>query len=342
VSEGAGGFSLTASRNFPAWLSESRVSIAITTYQTNKLILIGLNEAGAVSVFERTLERPMAMHIEGDDLYVATAFQIWRFGARAPFGPYQGFDRVYAPLASIVTGDLDIHDIARDAGGRLVFVNTLYSCIAATAARANFEPVWRPPFVSRLAPEDRCHLNGVALKDGAIGFATAAGRSDVADGWRDRRADGGVVIDIAANHIIAEGLSMPHSPRWRDGTLYVCSAGSGEFGRIDPASGRFEPIAFLPGFIRGLTFSGRYAMVSLSPPREKTFRGLPLEGRLAAAGAEPRAGIAVIDLETGDAPHWLRLDGVGELYDVAVLPGVRRPAAIGFKSDEVRRAVLIG
>ena len=41
--------------------------------------------------------------------------------------------------------------------------------------------------------------------------------------------------------------------------------------------------------------------------------------------------------------HWLRLEGmVSELYDVVVLPGVVRPMALGFKSDEISRTDAIG
>jgi hypothetical protein len=51
----------------------------------------------------------------------------------------------------------------------------------------------------------------------------------------------------------------------------------------------------------------------------------------------------VIDLRSGDIVHSLRIEGVvEELYDVQVLPGVRRPMAIGFKTDEIRRLVTMG
>jgi hypothetical protein len=41
-------------------------------------------------------------------------------------------------------------------------------------------------------------------------------------------------------------------------------------------------------------------------------------------------------LRSGDAVHWLRVEGmVHELYDLAVLPGVRQPMVLGLKTDEI-------
>ena len=40
--------------------------------------------------------------------------------------------------------------------------------------------------------------------------------------------------------------------------------------------------------------------------------------------------------------HTVRLEGlVTELYDVVVLPGITRPKALGFKTTEIERMVLI-
>jgi uncharacterized protein (TIGR03032 family) len=223
-------------------------------------------------------------------------------------------------------------------------VCTLFGCLATLSERANFQPLWRPPFLSALVPEDRCHLNGLAMRDGRTAYVTAVADCDVADGWRDRRHDGGCVIDVAANEIVARGLSMPHSPRWYRNRLWLLNSGTGEFGHLDVSTGRFEPIAFCPGYLRGLGFVGDYAVVTLSKPRHVTFLGLPLDYRLKQRGAEPQCGLQVIDLRTGTIAHWLRLDGslVTELYDVVVLPAVRQPMALGFKTNEIERLLLVG
>ena len=228
--------------------------------------------------------------------------------------------------------------------GRLVFVNTKFGCLATLDDTASFRPLWKPPFLSRLAPEDRCHLNGLALADGRARYVTAVSTSDVADGWRDRRADGGIVLDVRSGATVLSGLSMPHSPRVYRGELWLHNSGTGFFGRVDRTAGRFEPVAFCPGYLRGLTFAGDYAVVGLSKPRrDNAFGGLKLDSELVARGAEARCGLHVIDLRTGDTVHWVRLEGpVTELYDVAVLPGVVRPWALGFKSDEVERLLSVG
>lgn len=258
--------------------------------------------------------------------------------------PRDGHYGLFSPRVGWLTGDFDIHDIALSKTEKPVFANTLFSCVATVSEEASFEPLWRPPFISKLAAEDRCHLNGLAMKDGAPAYVTAVGRSDVADGWRDHRKGGGLLIEVASGEGVVTGLSMPHSPRVHRDEVYLTNAGTGEFGRADLKGGKFEPITFCPGYLRGLAFIDRFAVVTLSLPRESgTFQGLALDERLKARGAESRCGLMVIDLKTGDAPHWLRLGGVvKELSDVAVLAGVRRPAAIGFKNDEIRRVLKVG
>jgi uncharacterized protein (TIGR03032 family) len=134
---------------------------------------------------------------------------------------------------------------------------------------------------------------------------------------------------------------MPHSPRVYQDQLWLLNSGTGFLGRVDRSAGRFEPVAFCPGYLRGLAFVGHYAVVGLSGPRHnKTFQGLDLDDELARRKAEPRCGLHVIDLRSGDAVHWLRIEGVvQELYDVVVLPGVSRPSALGLRTDEIRRTL---
>jgi uncharacterized protein (TIGR03032 family) len=337
---------IACSRQLPEWLAEHRVSLAFTTYQSAKLFLIGRRPDGRLSVTERTFSRCMGLWGSAQTLWMSSLYQLWRFeNALAAGERHQGHDRLYVPQAGFTTGDLDIHDVAVDAAGRPVFAATLFSCLATTSETHSFAPLWRPPFISKLAAEDRCHLNGIAMRDGAPAYVSAVAATDVADGWREHRRGGGVIVDVAADEIVCRGLSMPHSPRLHDGTLYVLDSGSGRFGRVDPARGAFEPIAFCPGYLRGLAFIDRFAVVGLSRPRaeNKTFAGLELGETLAAKNVSARCGLMAIDLRNGDIVHWLNIGGVvEELYDVAVLPGVVRPTALGFKSDEIRRVITIG
>lgn len=338
-------FEAIASRQFSSWLAEQRVGLAFTTYQTGKLFLIGLQADGRLSVFERTFNRCLGLWCDGQTLWMTSLYQLWRFENALELGQSSnGFDRVYVPQVGYTTGDIDIHDVAVDADGRVVFVNTLFGCLAMPSEQHSFVPLWKPPFLSKLAAEDRCHLNGLALENGRPAYVTCVSQSDVADGWRDRRRDGGCVIDVRTNDVIVSGLSMPHSPRVYRDQLWLLDSGTGHFGRVDRASGRFEPIAFCPGYLRGMSFVGDYAVMGLSQCREnRTFQGLTLDDNLKAHDAEAHCGLCVIDLRTGDLVHWLWLQGiVRELYDVVVLPGVRRPSALGFKTDEIRRTISIG
>jgi uncharacterized protein (TIGR03032 family) len=336
---------VSASRHFADWLAQERISLALTTYQTGKLILIGVNPEGRLAVFERTFNRAMGLWADGQVLWLSSLYQMWRFeNVLAPGQFHEGHDRLYVPRVGRTTGDLDVHDIAVEAGGRVIFVNTRFSCLATFSERDSFTPLWQPPFVSKLAAEDRCHLNGLALEDGRARYVTAVSASDVTDGWRDRRRDGGIVLEVRTGDVIVSGLSMPHSPRVYRDRLWLLNSGTGYFGSVDRARGTFEPLAFCPGYARGLAFAGNYAVLGLSRPRhDKTFGGLALDEALAAKGADARSGLHVVDLKSGDIVHWLRLEGmVSELYDVAVLPGVARPMALGFKTDEIQRLLTMG
>ncbi|MBC7820332.1 MAG: TIGR03032 family protein [Planctomycetaceae bacterium] len=336
---------LIGSRHFPAWLAEQRVSLALTTYQSGKLFLIGLQPDSRLSVFERTFNRCLGLWSDGQTLWMSSLYQLWRFeNVLEPGQLANGYDRLYVPRVGFVTGDLDIHDVAVDAKGRVVFVNTLFGCLATTSERHSFTPLWQPPFLTKLAAEDRCHLNGLALENGRPKYVTAVSQSDVADGWRDRRRDGGCVIDVTTHETVVTGLSMPHSPRVYRDKLWLLDSGTGFFGSVDRRAGWFEPLAFCPGYLRGLSFVGDYAVIGSSLQREnRTFQGLSLDDNLKSRGAEPRCGLYVIDLRSGDVVHWLRIEGVvRELYDVVVLPQTRRPMALGFKTDEICRTLSVG
>jgi uncharacterized protein (TIGR03032 family) len=336
---------ISASRQFIAWLAEQHISLAFTTYQTGKLFLIGLQPNGELSIFERTFNRAMGLYATTNQIYLSSLYQLWCFeNALEPGHLHSGYDRLYVPQLGYTTGDLDIHDIAVDGKGQIIFVNTLFSCLATVSATHSFIPVWQPRFISKLAAEDRCHLNGLAMRDGKPAYVTTISQTDVADGWRDRRQTGGGVIDVESNEWVVTGLSMPHSPRWYQNHLWVLHSGAGEFGIVDIQQGKFQAIAFCPGYLRGLAFWNNFAIVGLSKPRHnKTFSGLTLDTALAAKQAEARSGLQIINLTTGDVLHWLRIEGmIEELYDVAVLPHARRPMALGFKTDEIRRVITIG
>lgn len=337
---------ITTSRNFPDWLQGTGGSLAFTTYQAGKVILLGMDTSGRLSAVLRDFPRCMglAASSDGHTLMMATLAQIYRLDNVVPKGQRQGkHDAIYAPHLNWVTGDLDAHDIGIGANGRPIFANTLFNCLATTSDGHSFRPIWRPSFISRLAAEDRCHLNGLAMEEGKPRYVTCASRSDVTDGWRDRRTDGGVVIDVASGDVVASGLSMPHSPRLRDGRLWLLNSGTGEFGWIDLMSGKFTPVSFCPGYARGLAFVENYAIIGLSLPREnQTFLGLALDESLSKHDADARCGLLVVDLRSGDTVEWVRIGGViTELFDVVALRGIRCPSAVGTRGNDIRRVISV-
>jgi uncharacterized protein (TIGR03032 family) len=324
------------------------IGLAVTSYQSGLLYMLGRNpETGGLNVHQTPILRPMGLASAPDgSLVLAAGFHLIRFvNALEPNQrANQIFDACFVPRTVNITGELDAHDVGLDAAGRPIFVNTRFNCLATVSEHYSFTEVWRPPFVSALVDEDRCHLNGLGMQDGEPAYVTAVSRSDTIDGWRDRRADGGVVIDVKSGNVVCEGLSMPHSPRLHNGKLWLLNAGTGEFGMVDlpkdGGRGRFEPVAFCPGFLRGLAFAGRYAFVGLSKPRHKRFEGLALEERLRTADSEPWCGVQIIDLEKGSCVDWFRIDSaVAELYDLAVIPATVCPMALSPGSPEAASVV---
>jgi uncharacterized protein (TIGR03032 family) len=337
-------FELSASRLLTSWIAQHRLSMAFTTYQAGKLFLLGLTPEGRLAAFERSFPRCMGLWSNGQTMWLSSLYQIWRLeNVYASGESHDSFDRLYVPQVGYVTGDIDVHDVAVDANGRMMFANTLFSCIATVSDKYSFEPIWRPAFISDLGPEDRCHLNGIAIGDGNHAYVTACGQSDSVEGWRTSRVGGGCVIDVASNEVVCDGLSMPHSPRWQNGCLWLLDSGTGFFGRVDLANRKFTPITFCPGYARGLAFWDKFAIVGLSKCRqERTFANLPLDANLADRKTEAWCGILIIDTTSGHIVHWIRIEGViNELYDVAVLPGAVRPKALGFKTDEIRHVVWL-
>ena len=332
----------SCSRGLAAWLASSNLSLAISSYQTGRVYLVGSDKLGRVSFFERLFERAMGIVGNAQRIYLGGLYQLWRFEnvLRSNEVIHAQFDKCYVPRNAQTIGDLDIHELGIRKNGKVVFINTKYSCLAELSQTHSFKAIWKPDFISKLAPEDRCHLNGLAMVDGAPKYVTAVCKSDAVDGWRDRRHNGGVVIDIDTNEIVCEGLSMPHSPRWANGKLWVLNAGTGHLGWVDFATKSFVPHAFLPGFVRGLSIFGNTAAVGLSKPRNQRFEGLQLDAELTKHDVEPWCGVQIISLTNGDVLHWIRFEGdISEIFDLCFLPNVRNPMMVGLRTPEIRELI---
>lgn len=337
------GTEISCSRGLHGFMERNRLSFGFTSYQSGRLYLVGRMPRGRVSFHERHFLHAMGVAATPQRLYLGTQYQVWRLeNVLAPGQTLEGFDRNYVPRNAQTTGDVDVHELGVDRNGRVIFVNTKFSCLATFSLTHSFRPLWQPPFISRLAPEDRCHLNGLAMEDGETRYVTAVCRSDVVTGWRDRRASGGLIMDVQSGRMVTEEMSMPHSPRLQNGVLHVLDSGRGKLCRVDVQSGKREDIAFLPGFARGLGFHGPYAFVGLSLPRDGSFSGLELDGELEKRDADPWCGVQIIDTRSGDVVEWIRLKGeVRELFDVFVLPGVTCPKATGLLDGSIRNEISI-
>jgi len=239
--------------------------------------------------------------------------------------PDRRHDGVYVPRSTVHTGDVSIHEMDYDADGQLWFVNTRFSCLSTQDLNHSFNAAWIPDWITGLAGEDRCHLNGLAMREGRPAYVTALARTDVPHGWREHKGTSGVIVDIATHRVVTEGLSMPHSPRWHDGRLWVLQSGLGSLSTVDPDTGRVTQVAELPGFTRGLAFIGRYALIGLSQVRESVFAGLPITSQ----AQERNCGVWVVDTADGAIVGMLRFEGaVQEIFDVKVLPGITWPTIV--------------
>jgi len=333
---------ISVSRGLSAWLATHRTSLAFSSYQTGQLFLVGRQPNGTVSFNQQNFSRAMGLSWSHGRLYLGSLCQVWRLENMLRPGERGNdtFDVVLVPRNAQTTGDIDIHELGVDGDGRVVFVNTKYSCLCTPDLTHSFKPIWKPPFISKLAPEDRCHLNGMAMTDGRPAYVTAVSRSDVLTGWRERRHEGGVIVEVQTGRIVTDQLSMPHSPRAVNGRLYALDSGRGQIIEVDPRTGEKRDIAFCPGFLRGMTIHDGHAIVTVSKPRDGTFKHLSLDGELKARDAEAWCGLLIVDLTNGNLVEWIRLEGhITELFDVTAMPGVVCPMAVGPDTPEMRGTI---
>jgi uncharacterized protein (TIGR03032 family) len=341
--------------SFVAILHQLRASLLVSTYQANKLLVVRAAGSG-LSTLVRTFDRPMGLAADARRLALGSRNQVW-FLRNAPdiaarVEPAGQHDACYLPRSCHVTGDIGVHEMAwatsplsprgRGAGGEgeeLWIVNTRFSCLSTLDPDYSFVPRWRPPFITELAAEDRCHLNGLAVVDGRPGYVTALGASDTPGGWRAGKSQGGILMELASGAVVAHGLSMPHSPRWHDGRLWLLESGAGGVVTVDQASGRCETIATLAGFTRGLALAWPYAFIGLSRIRPTSaMDGVPLAERR----DELRCGVAAVDLRSGRLVGMLEFQtAVEEIFDVQLLPGIRFPEVVGFQKEDIQHTFIV-
>jgi uncharacterized protein (TIGR03032 family) len=319
--------------SFPLILAEMRSSLAVTTYQAGKLVFLRPQE-GKLNTHFRAIHSPMGLAANHQILSIGTPGHIHHYRnmpavarKREPIGQV---DACYMPRGSHVTGDILVHEMAYGNNNELWVVNTRFSCLCTLDNVNSFVPRWKPRFITGYSPNDRCHLNGLGMVDGKPKYVTALGETNTPTGWRANKKDGGILIDVPSGEIITRGLSMPHSPRWHNGQLWVLESGKGTLSIVDLDTGKHEAVATFPGFTRGLDFYGPLAFIGLSQVRETAvFSGIPITEQ----NIERNSGVWVIDIQTGRVVAFVKFeDALQEIFAVQILQGIVGPDLV---NDEI-------
>ena len=327
--------------SFPQLLNQAGISLAVSTYQAGKLILVRA-DGDTLNTHFRAFNKPMGMAATPNKMALGTAYQIVELrnvpAVTPRLEPPDKHDGCYLPRRIHLTGDIDIHEMAY-AGEELWFANTRFSCLCTLDAEHSFVPRWRPPFVSAYDLSDRCHLNGIGIRDEQPRYATTLGETDTPGGWRENKAWGGTLIDTATDEVLCRGLSMPHSPRWYWERLWLLESGVGSLAQVNPTTGQRQTVTELPGFTRGLDFWGPWAFVGLSQVRESAvFGGLPITER----AQERVCGVWVVDLRNGETVALLRFEeGVQEIFAVRVLPSLKFPELVNWDETLLGSAFVL-
>jgi uncharacterized protein (TIGR03032 family) len=326
--------------NFPSILFELGISIVFSTYQAGKLMSLGSLDGDRLHQIPISFKKPMGIAIKEDNIAVACLDEIEVFGRNNFIVEHKSlndkqFDAFFISRITYNTSSLDIHDL--DFGQNKIWgVNTMFSCLVTFDMSSNFVFKWKPSFINEIVPEDRCHLNGMAMRDDLPRFVTALSKTNHKDGWRSDIMNSGVLLEVPSSTIILEGLSMPHSPRFYNNELYLLTSGNGQLIKVDVTNKTYELIYDFGKFVRGLTFIDKYAFVGTSKIREssKTFNGLDVKEN------SKHAGIIIFDMKQKKVVGELSyINTIDEIFDVQILSKTLKPAIIN-KQDERSKQVI--
>lgn len=327
--------------NLPDILRRLSISLAVSTYQAGKVILVR-EDSGTINTHFRGFHKPMGIAAGNGRLTIGGANTVWYYrnmpAVAHKLEPAGKYDACYLPRTIHVSGDVDIHEMAYTGAGELVIVNTRFGALCTLDAEHSFNPFWRPPFLSVLAPEDRCHLNGLCMLNGRPKFVTALGETDTRGGWRANKKDGGILVDVESSEVLLRGLSMPHSPRVYENRLWLLESGEGSLALVDLQEQTWHTVTRLPGFTRGIDFIGPLAFIGLSQVRESAvFSGIPLVERL----DERTCGVWVVNIQTGETVAFLRFEeGVQEIFAVQILPA-RFPEMLEWDDERLKNSYVL-
>lgn len=321
---------------------KNKFSLIASTYQAQRILLISGDDKGKISVLNRALPRPMGISLSSGELAVGCKNAIWFFSLSPEVSDPQGkrlpYDLVFLPRRAHVTGDVLIHQISH-VKNQMVFANTRFSCLSELHPDHSFTTFWKPPFISKISGDDRCHLNGMAIRDGRVRYVSILAESDSPAGWRSKGTGAGMMYDTSLNKPVASGLSMPHSPIWHEGRLWCIESALAQLVAIDVASGKKDVVTKVAGYARGLEIYKNYAFIGISKFRDKS---LAVDLLVSAPKNEPICAIQVFELSSKRLIGAIEFKGsIDELFDIKVIPGVRRPFMVGFEGEMIDQVFSI-
>lgn len=327
-------FNIEFDRYFLYWLKDVKHSFFLTMYKTSEVFSLGLKEEPGkddqLSMWITNFMRPMGMHSDKEIMWISSSGNLCKYqninqSIDSTFGE---FDATYIPSFTYFGSDIDSHDICIDSENNPYFCSAAFSCVCIPSKTTGFKIWWKPPWITKIVPEDRCHLNGICSRDGQPRYVTSVSQTDSSYGWKDNRIGRGIVYDIIEDRVVCTGLTMPHSPRWHNGKLWILESGTGWVGEVDLEQGKFIRKTWISGFLRGMCFVGeKFMVVGSSDDRyEKSFRDLPLGDEMKKNGVKPKCGLTVIELKNMSQVHSLTFnEGVQEFYDICSVPNIKRP-----------------
>jgi uncharacterized protein (TIGR03032 family) len=337
-------FSCTYTPQIPELLLKLNCSLAISTYQAQKLIFLSPKDENSIVQLPRTFDKPMGFSLNKDRSKLALACKdhVIVFAASKELAKHypkspNTYDTMFVPRLTYHTGALDIHDLQFGENDTLYAVNTLFSCLVKIDDNYNFVPFWTPPQITELVSEDRCHLNGMAFKNGKPKYASAFGLGNSFQSWRDTVTTNGVIFDVEMNQPIAQNLPMPHSPKVYNNELYVLLSATGELVKIDVKTGKYDVVTKIEGFVRGMSLHKDYLFIGTSKLRKNSSTFAKLE----FAHKANECSVMVVHLPTGGIAGKLTYTtSVDEIYDIHVIPESTRPNILNTQTPDHKGALM--
>lgn len=330
------------SERFIKILNRLNVTLVFSTYQAGKLIFVSSPTGEAIYKYAKNFKRPMGVAVLNDRLAVASRnfVEIYSKSAKLAkaFPPKPNFyDSFFTPQAKYFTGISDMHEISFDSG-ELYAVNTSFSCITKMSDKNHFISVWQPDFITELAPEDRCHLNGLIMEEGAPKYVTFFDQSNENNGWRKTPVNTGVLYDCQKQKVLVDNLSMPHSPTKHGDDIFFLQSATGQVMRYNTKSKELNQIVQLNSFLRGLDVYGDFLFIGASKMRKssKTFKELPISDN-------SFAGIEIVNYKTGKRVAGLSYtDNISEIFEVKVIEGMTKPIMLTENDEGYDRCINCG